>query len=234
VTSGLQSRRSVAGFTLLEALVATALMGVILGAIATLTAQWLPSWNRGLARVQRNEQAAIALDRLVRDVSAAEYVSPNRLVKRAYFDGSDLGVTLVRSAVGPNTRPGLEIVRIAETTDAQGRLLVRTRAPFMPLAIGDPALDQIPFSDPVVLVRAPLRAVFAYAGQDGVWKSAWANSLGLPVEVRFLVRDTVAERTLSVSTATRVHVEGWAPEPERPQDPSSPADVQAQQVGRPR
>ena len=36
-----------AGFTLLEALVATALMGLILAALATITAQWLPNWDRG-------------------------------------------------------------------------------------------------------------------------------------------------------------------------------------------
>ena len=40
-------RSRIAGFTLVEAMVATALMGMILAAIATVTAQWLPNWNRG-------------------------------------------------------------------------------------------------------------------------------------------------------------------------------------------
>ena len=44
-----------AGFTLIEAVVALALMGVILGALATITAQWLPNWNRGIARAQAHE-----------------------------------------------------------------------------------------------------------------------------------------------------------------------------------
>ena len=70
----LGERRADAGFTLLEALVAIALMGLIVGALATVTAQWLPNWNRGQLRTQRNEQLAIALDRLVADLSAAEYV----------------------------------------------------------------------------------------------------------------------------------------------------------------
>ena len=56
-------RDSIAGFTLLEVLVATALMGLILAALATITAQWLPNWNRGLAGVQRSEQIALGLDR---------------------------------------------------------------------------------------------------------------------------------------------------------------------------
>ena len=36
------------GFTLIEALVAMVLMGMILSALATVTAQWLPSWNSRL------------------------------------------------------------------------------------------------------------------------------------------------------------------------------------------
>ena len=48
-----------AGFTLLEVLLATLLMTVILGALATVTAQWLPNWNRGIVRVQRADGSAI-------------------------------------------------------------------------------------------------------------------------------------------------------------------------------
>src|SRR5262249_61050606 len=86
--------RSNAGFTLFEALVAVALMGLILGALATVTSQWLPNWNRGLARVQRSEQVAIALDRLAADLGAAEHVFPNSKIRRPLFDGSELAVTL--------------------------------------------------------------------------------------------------------------------------------------------
>ena len=53
------NRRNIAGFTLLEALVATALMGMILASLATITAQWLPNWNHGIVRVQRNELVAL-------------------------------------------------------------------------------------------------------------------------------------------------------------------------------
>jgi general secretion pathway protein J len=211
----MHQRASRAGFTLLEALIAMALMGIIMGALAALTAQWLPNWNRGLVRVQRNEQVAIALDRLVRDLSAAAYVAPNRDTKQALFVGTELEVTFVRSALGPNTVPGLEIVRIAEAADSQERALVRTRAPFVPLATGNPLLDQIPFANPVVLVRAPLRIMFSYAGVDGVWRPTWQESGGLPMAVRFIARDSTVERVLAVSTATQVHVTTAAPEPEQ-------------------
>jgi general secretion pathway protein J len=227
-------RRWSAGFTLFEALVAMALMGMVMGALATVTAQWLPNWNRGLVRVQRNEQVAIALDRLVGDLSAAEYVSPNRESKQPLFAGTELAVTFVRSGIGPNTRPGLEIVRIAETADSQGRVLVRMRAPFAPLAAGNPSLDQIPFADPVVLLRAPLRVAFAYAGRDGLWSPTWQNAADLPAVVRFVARDAAAERVLAVSTATRVHVTLAVPEAEQVQDAADPARAPDQAMGQAR
>ena len=71
-----------------------------------------------------------------------------------------MSVTFVRTAVGPNTRPGLEIIRLIEKADAQGLALVRERTPFAPMASD----AQIRFSDQVVLVRAPFRVTFSYAG----------------------------------------------------------------------
>jgi general secretion pathway protein J len=207
-----QPRRPDAGFTLFEALIAIALMGLILGALAAVTAQWMPNWTRGLVQVQRNEQVAIALDRLVADLSAAEFVSPNRSTNAPLFQGAELAVTFVRKALGPNNQSGLEIVQIAETADSRGRALVRTRAPFVMLPTGDPLLDPIPFADPVVLLREPFRVAFAYADPSGAWTRNWRTSSALPTAVRFDVRE--AERGLVLSTATRVHAELAAPRPD--------------------
>ena len=107
--------RGTDGFTLIEALAATVLMGMILAALATVTAQWLPNWDRGFARVQRSELLDLALERMIADLAAAEFVSPSRKTTQPLFEGAELSVTFVRSAFGPNVRGGLEIVRIAET-----------------------------------------------------------------------------------------------------------------------
>ena len=191
-----------AGFTLIEVLIATLLMTVILGALATVTSQWLPNWNRGMARVQRAERLAMGLDRIVADLSVAEMVTTNGDAKAPLFEGSELSVTLVRTAVGPNTRPGLEIIRYIEKADDQGLAMVRERVPFAPM----PTEAQIRFADQVVLIRSPYRVTFSYAGPDQVWQPSWRGQMELPDKVRIAVRDGATGQVLAVSSAAIVHV----------------------------
>jgi general secretion pathway protein J len=200
-----RGRPHIAGFTLIEMLIATALMVAIIGALATVTAQWLPNWNRGFARVQRTELASVGLERIVADLAAAEFILPYGKAKVPLFDGAALSVTFVRSALGPNTRPGLEIVRIAETADQRGLAMVRVSAPFLPLA-PDGSGAPPRFGDPVVLVRAPYRVSLSYAGEDRVWHDTWRGEATLPAAVRVLLRDAATSQTLAVSTAATIHV----------------------------
>jgi general secretion pathway protein J len=191
-----------AGFTLIEVLMATLLMTVILGALATVTAQWLPNWNRGMARVQRAERLAIGLERIAADLSVAEMMPINSNAKAPLFEGAELSVTFVRTAVGPNTRPGLEIIRLIEKADNQGLALVRERVPFAPM----PADAQVRFADQVVLIRSPFRVSFSYAGPDQVWQKEWRGQKQLPDMIRISVRDVATGQVLSVSSAAVVHV----------------------------
>jgi general secretion pathway protein J len=199
-----------AGFTLIETLVAMALMGLVLSALASITAQWLPNWNRGLDRIQRSELISVALQRIGADLSAAEYVSANRDARRPLFDGSELSVTFVRTALGPNAGLGLDVVRVGETTDRQGLATVRSRAPFRPLPLASSLSEQMHFGEPVVLLRSPFRLSFAYAGEDRIWKSNWRDSDKLPAAIRLTVRDAASERILSISTVAPVHVQSPA------------------------
>ena len=227
-------RRRSAGFTLVEALLATALMGVILAAIGTVTAQWLPNWNRGFARVQRIELLALGLERIVADIAAAEFVTAGANVRQPVFDGTELSVTFLRTALGPNTRPGLELIRIQEIGGEKGLMTVRARARFMPMGL-DGIETQARPSDPVVLVRAPYRITFSYAGPDRVWRNVWRGEGALPKAVRVQLRDAATDRTLSVSTATLIHAEmpnecvlaevmaDCLNRPEQPTQPSQPS-----------
>jgi general secretion pathway protein J len=195
-----------AGFTLIEALVALALTGLLLSALATLTAQWLPAWNHGFDRIQNNEQVAIAMQRIAADLSAAEYIPPDGKHKKPLFDGAPLSVTFVRTALGPNVGIGLDIVRIGETTD-QGRMVtVRTRAPFAPFPPGVSPSEQIHATDPVVLLRAPLRLSFVYAGPDHIFRDDWHDQDKLPTAIMLTLRESTSERVLAVSTVTPIHV----------------------------
>ncbi len=200
------SRDAVAGFTLIEMLIATALMMAILAALATITSQWLPNWNRGFARVQRTELLSLGIERVVADIAAAQYVPAHYATRKPLFDGRELAVLFVRSAIGPNAPPGLEIVRLAETADARGLALVRTQMPFAPIDPNSNGIDLNRLGDPVVLARAPFRLTFAYAGSDRVWKSTWIDPGELPSAVRITVRNSATGRLLSVSTAALVQV----------------------------
>jgi general secretion pathway protein J len=191
-----------AGFTLIEVLLATLLMTVILAALATVTAQWLPNWNRGMARVQHAERLAIGLERVIADLSVAEMTPINADSKKPLFDGSELSVTFLRTAVGPTMNPGLEIIRLIEKVDAQGLALVRERAPFNPM----PSDAQIRFVDQVVLIRSPFRVTFSYAGPDQVWQPNWRDRMQLPDMVRVSVRDSGTGQVLAASSAAIVHV----------------------------
>jgi general secretion pathway protein J len=196
-------RSGEAGFTLLEMMIAVMLMVFILIALATVTAQWLPNWNHGMARMERDERFAFALNRVVEDLAVAEFVPANTTVKTPYFDGSELSVSFVRTAVGPSSRPGLEIVRFQEIADSSGPALVRSRSAFVPMD----ANAQVRFADPVVLIRSPYRVMFAYAGADDTWQPVWRGGAELPKRVRITVRDGVTQQRLAVSTAALVHID---------------------------
>jgi general secretion pathway protein J len=201
-----RNRRS-AGFTLIEALIAVALMAVILTGLASITSQWLPNWNRGIARAQRSEVVRLALDRLVSDVAASEFVTPNRDSNSPLFDGTEFSITIVRTAVGPNTRPGLEIVRIGQIGDKDGAALVRAAKPFAPLEPGATFVAQSDFANQTVLLRSPYQVSFAYAGRDKVWRKDWQNADRLPAAVRLTIYDARSGRPLTISTIALVHVE---------------------------
>jgi general secretion pathway protein J len=202
-----QRRTGEAGFTLIETIVALALMGLVLSALASITAEWLPNWNRGVDRIQRSEVIGIALERIAADLAAAEYVPANRDTHHPLFDGSELSVTFVRTALGPNAGPGLDVVRLGETSERKEFVMVRSRTRFTPLPSESSLSEQMHFGEPVVLLRRPFRLSFAYAGPDRIWKTTWRGAEKLPAMIRLTVRDAGTERVLSVSTIAPVHVQ---------------------------
>jgi general secretion pathway protein J len=199
------------GFSLIEALVALALTGLVLSALATITAQWLPNWNRGIDRIQRSELVGIAMQRIAADLAAAEFVPASRDQRKPLFDGSAFAVTFVRTAIGPNAGPGLDVIRIGEVAERDRLMTVRSRMAFAPLPQGGSFLDHVHTGDPVVLLTPPMRLSFAYAGSDKVFRDDWHDRDTLPAAIRLTVREAGSERILAISTATPVHVDAAAP-----------------------
>jgi general secretion pathway protein J len=189
------------GFSLIETLAALALMGVILSALARLTSQWMPGWDRGFERIQRSEGIGIALQRISEDLGASEFMRASRDTKFVLFEGSEDAVTFARTALGPNVAPGLEVVRIAEAKGSQGFVLIRSHARFVP-----GATEGLVFSDPVVLLRAPYRVSFSYADRDRAWKTVWREADALPQAVLVTLRDAATERPIGVSRIAAIHV----------------------------
>lgn len=203
-----RSLRANSGFTMIEATAALALTAVIVLTLSTIAGQWMPNWRRSFVATQRAGMLELGLERIVADLAAAEFVTAGADLSAPLFDGQPLSVTFVRSSIGPNAAPRLEIVRLAETIDARGFALVRTSAPFAPTAPSAPPYD---FDNPVVLARAPFRIAFAYAGPDRRWVDAWRGVDRLPNAVRITVRDAASERVLAASTAVQLNVAAAPP-----------------------
>ena len=200
-------RNSRAGFTLLEAVIAMALMVTIITLLGMISGQWLPNWNRGFTRVQTSELLASGLERIVGDLAASQFISRGRETRYPLFEGAPRSVIFVRETLLPAPVPTLEIVRIAETTGRGGLVVTRMRAAFTPVVNGPGRRDEPEFADPVVLLHPPYRLTFSYAGADRIWHDAWHQQLELPKAIKLTVSEASTRRTLAVSTATLVHAE---------------------------
>jgi general secretion pathway protein J len=194
------------GFTLLEALVAIALTGVLLVMLSTLTGHWMTNWRTGFERVQSADMLGLGIDRIAADLAAAEYVSLGDTDALTFFEGTESSVTFVRSAIGPNAAAGLEIVRLSEDDGVRGRVLVRARASYAPVTSKALAAGTVEFTNPIVLVHPPFRVSFAFAGHDRVWKDNWEDVKQLPDAVRITVRNALTDEILPLSTATSLRV----------------------------
>lgn len=194
----------IAGFTLVEVLVALILTGIALSGLAMIAANWLPNWRHGIARVEQAERIGLALDRIAADLAVAEFVPTNAKTKDPVFEGTSTGLTFLRTALGPNAAPGLERVSLAPGTDGEGAALMRRAAMYVPPGEGNATP---PFGPPVALLRAPFQVSFSYAGRDGVWRNSWTGAKELPRAVRVVVRDGHTGRALDASTAVVLHAE---------------------------
>ena len=190
------------GFSLIETLAALFLSGLIMAALARLTSQWMPGWDRGFERIQRSQSVGIALERISADLGSAEFLRASRDTKQIFFEGSEEAVTLVRTAIGPNIGPGLEVIRIVQTGSGNESVLVRSRARFVP----GPTQGLV-FSDPVELLRSPFRVSFSFAkAERAAWLPAWQESGLLPSAVLITMRNAATGEPIGISRVVPIHI----------------------------
>jgi general secretion pathway protein J len=98
------------------------------------------------------------------------------------------------------------MIKLTENLDSEGLAMIRQRTSFSPMSPD----AQIRFVDPVVLIRAPFRVYFSYAGPDGAWQQEWRSQSQLPRRIRVRIDDTLNGRRVSFSEAGLVHVNASA------------------------
>lgn len=189
-----------AGFSVVEMLVALVLTGLVLSALGLVTGLWLPSWQRGFSQVSQAEVLALAMDRMADDLAAALFVPAHDKSRKPLFEGTGGAVLFVRTALGPNALPGLEIVRLEATDDG----LVRSVAAYARRA---EAAGLPPFEPPVAVLDGRYRVSFSYAGRDGRWLDGWRNAISLPRAIRVVLREVRTGRVLHLSSAVVVRAE---------------------------
>ena len=91
--------RSAQGFTLIEILVASAVMALLVGLVITITSQVLNVWNRSGGRLSANQEARIAMELLTQDLETA--IFRNR--RSAADDSEWLRIVNAGFAPAPNT-----------------------------------------------------------------------------------------------------------------------------------
>lgn len=201
---------SIAGFSIIEGLVALALAGLVMAGVSMLVAQWIPAWNRGFHRVQQADLLAVALDRITADIAEARYVTGSTQDTLIFFSGEQDAITFVRPMLDPSQRPGLEVVRIMTGADKGGIRVVRRQGRFTPLPPGALAAQDLRFSSSTPFLRSAARIEFSYADIDGRWRPRWDDPVTLPARVRIILRDPSTGRALGPPTAAVVHTEAPA------------------------
>jgi general secretion pathway protein J len=158
----------------------------------------------GFNRLQNQEQFAIAFQRVASDLSASEFVPALLNSRDPLFEGRDGAVTFVRSTLGPNSVPGLEITRFAEVRQGSSYLLVRSRAPYAPVPDREGPQN---FSEFTTILRSVDRLSFAYGGSDGSWHNSWEHQPRLPVRIRITGRGPMGMLTTALSVHSEIPLE---------------------------
>jgi general secretion pathway protein J len=188
------TRRRAAGFTLVELLIALAIVGALLVIAFGGLRVALAAWTRGEDRAGVHQELRGLALLMARTVGATyPYRAPAGLAPEPVllFRGTESRLELVtRAAPFPSGVPAAFVaVVLAIETDEQPQLVVRQRV--LP--------NRNPFTDAEPVFREPAiqQLEFRYLDEAGTWQESWDadNENALPTAVRVTVSTTRGGRT---------------------------------------
>ena len=171
-----------AGFTLVETLVALAVLALLLGTLATTLNVMGNAMRRGSRDIDRVDMIARGLAAVRRDMMRMErVVARDKTGTRFVFSGTRQSVSFV--VVEPNypAEPGSYQISYDVRGSGAAAELVRTRDAYEPDRA--PAKGKRDESSDVVVLEGPYRFAFSFLERDGTrvrWVERWSNRRRLP------------------------------------------------------
>lgn len=176
---------SAAGFTLLEALAALALTGMLFAAGLPLFVQFTESWSAGTGRSMAADQWMRATARIGDDLAEAMPLKMARWGRKAVaFRGSRERVDFVRTTLGGEGDFRLQSVSFLIVRRGRASVaIVRIARPFSRAGFERPPSS----SEGVTLLRLRQNVSLDYVNAKGKRQGSWNPKAGLPcdVELRF-------------------------------------------------
>jgi prepilin-type N-terminal cleavage/methylation domain-containing protein len=171
---------SQAGFSLLEVLAALVITTLLMLSLTPLVRQMLATWPGGSEVAGMVEFKVRGLGVLRSDLRrAVVWRGFGRTEDLLGFRGTETSMSFPTASNGGD---GLEMVAVDVTSSADGRALIRRRAPVT-------GTTRTAFADPVVLFSGPYRYLMTYYSRDGSERPVWADPYAFPARVALKIVD---------------------------------------------
>jgi general secretion pathway protein J len=177
------------GFTLLELMIAMALLALLSSLLYGSLSMSAASWNRGEARAEQSADMRLAFQFLRQSLTAQHPLRMHKVVEQPlYFQGAH--DSLAYAAVIPGRAGGgIYYFRLALADSDNGKSLVLSRVIPDPTALELPSFDHADFS---LLARDVAELRVSYFGRDPnadvsmapTWRDKWDDKFVLPLMIR--------------------------------------------------
>jgi hypothetical protein len=174
---------SKAGFSLLEVLASLVVTVLLIVLLSPLVAQMLATWFRGSEVANMVELRTRGIGVLRDDLShAIVWGGFGRTEESLAFRGNETSMSFPAASGLTNARDGLEMISVTVTNSADGRALIRRRAPVI-------GTIRTAFADPVVLFSGPYKYFLKYHSQNSDGMAVWEDPYNLPARVELNIVD---------------------------------------------